>query len=219
MKSLIFLVLLLLISVFAVKAQYSPDELNLDLQTGDLLFCSSTSGALSKAIDQATQTGKETHFDHIGIVEIQNDTVWVLHAAPGKGVCRETIREFLTSEKETITATAYRLKVNYLKTIPTAILKAHSLLGQHYNYSYILKDQGYYCSEYIYEVFAADSIFALNPMTFKNPQTGQFITGWINHYQKLGIPIPEGEPGCNPNGMAASEKLEIIGEVKFNGKD
>jgi len=75
MKSLIFLVLLLLISVFAVKAQYSPNEFNLDLQTGDLLFCSSTSGALSKAIDQATQMGKETHFDHIGIVETQNDTV------------------------------------------------------------------------------------------------------------------------------------------------
>lgn len=218
MKSLIFLVLLLLISVFALKAQFGPDKLNPDLQTGDLLFCSSTSGALSKAIDQATQTGKETHFDHIGIVEIQNDTVWVLHAAPEKGVCRETIREFLTSEKEKITATAYRLKVNYMKAIPAAIRKAHSLLGQHYNHSYILKDQGYYCSEYIYEVFASNSIFTLNPMTFKNPQTGRFINGWVNHYQKLGIPIPEGEPGCNPNGMAASEKLEIIGEVKFKEK-
>lgn len=219
MKSLTCLVLLLLFSVFAVKAQYSPDELNLDLQTGDLLFCSSTSGELSKAIDQATQTEKETHFDHVGIIEIQNDTVWVLHAAAEKGVRRETIGQFLTSEKEKITATVYRLTDNYLKAIPTAIHNAHTLLGQPYNFSYIIKDQGYYCSEYIYGLFAADSIFTLNPMTFKNPQTGQFLTGWINHYQKLGIPIPEGELGCNPNGMAASMKLEVIGELIFNRKN
>lgn len=200
---------------FAGIAQNRPDQLNFALQTGDLLFCSSTAGTLSKAIDQATQTTKKTHFDHIGIIEIQNDTVWVLHAAPEKGVCRETIGQFLTSEKEKITATVYRLKGIYLKSIPAAISKAHSLLGQQYNHSYILKDRGYYCSEYIYEVFAADSIFTLNPMTFKDTGTGQFITGWVNHYQKIGIPIPEGEPGCNPNGMAGSEKLEIIGEVKF----
>ena len=90
MRYLSLIVFILFLSVFSVKAQYSPDELNLDLQTGDLLFCSPTSGELSKAIDQATQTGQETHFDHLGIVNIQNDTVYVLHSAPKKGVCRET---------------------------------------------------------------------------------------------------------------------------------
>lgn len=205
--------LFVVISIFAGKAQNRADQWNISLRTGDLLFCSSTSGALSKAIDQATQTGKETHFDHVGIVEIQNDTVWVLHAAPKKGVCRETIGKFLSSDKEKIIVTAYRLKINCLKAIPAAIHKAHTLLGQPYNYSYIIKNNGYYCSGYIYEIFAADSVFTLNPMTFKNPQTGQFLTGWVDHYQKLGIPIPEGEPGCNPNGLAASEKLERMGEV------
>ena len=218
MKSLIALLLILLLSVFSANAQYGPDQLNIDLQTGDLLFCGSTSGELSKAIDQATQTKQSTHFDHVGIVEIRNDTVWVFNASPEKGVCCETIRQFLTSEKEKVTATVYRLKDNYLKAIPAAVRKAHSLLGQPYNYSYIFKDQGYYCSEYIYEIFAADSIFTLNPMTFKNPQTGQFIAGWIDHYKKLGISIPEGEPGCNPNGMAASEKLEMVGELKYKSK-
>ena len=213
MKFLTAFLLFLLVSVFAVKAQYTPDELNLDLQTGDLLFCSSTSGELSKAIDQATQTGQETHFDHIGIVDIRNDTVYILHAAPKKGVCRETIGHFFYSYKEKVTISVYRLNDQLQKAIPSAIKKANSLLGQPYNYSYILKDPGHYCSEYIYEIFAADSIFELKPMTFKDPKTGKFLTGWVNHYKKLGIPIPEGEPGCNPNGMAASEKLEMTGEV------
>ncbi len=215
-----FLICLLInvLSVFVVKAQYSPDELNIDLQTGDLLFCSPTSGELSKAIDQVTQTGKETHFDHIGIVDIHNDTVYVLHAAPSKGVCRETLAHFFYSYKEKVIISTYRLNDKYAKAIPAAIKKAYTLLGQPYNYSYILKDKGMYCSEYIYEIFAADSIFILNPMTFKNPQTGEFLTGWVDHYKKLGIPIPEGEPGCNPNGMAASDKIEMTGEVVIDNK-
>lgn len=203
----------LLLSVFASEAQYSPDELNLDLQTGDLLFCSPTSGPLSKAIDQATQTGQDTHYDHIGIVDIQNDTVYVLHSAPKKGVCRETMSQFFISYQEKVTIGIYRLNDQFLKAVPPAIQKAYALLGQPYNYSYILKDPGLYCSEYIYEIFAADSIFTLNQMTFKDPKTGQFLAGWTDHYKKLGIPVPEGEPGCNPNGMAASEKMEMVGEV------
>ena len=213
MKSLITLVFLLLISVLSIKAQYTPDEMNLDLQTGDLLFCSPTSGELSKAIDQATQTGQGTHFDHIGIVDIHGDTVYVLHSAPKKGVCRETMAKFFISYQEKVTISIYRLNDRFLKAVPPAIKKAYTLLGQPYNYSYIYKDQGLYCSEYIYEIFAPDSIFTLNPMTFKDPKTGQFLPGWVDHYKKLGIPIPEGEPGCNPNGMAASEKLSLAGEV------
>jgi hypothetical protein len=213
MKYLIW-VLAFLLSGLAVNSQTSPNQLNIQLRTGDLLFCNSTSGELSKAIDEVTQTGKATHFDHVGIIEIQNDTVWVLHAAPKKGVCCETIGQFLIVNKDKITATAYRLKEKYSKAIPMALIKAHSLLGEPYKYSYVLKDKGFYCSEYIYKIFATDSIFTLNPMTFKDPKTGQFLSGWVDHYQKLGIPIPEGEPGCNPNGMAWSEKLERIGEVK-----
>jgi len=219
MKYLICVSVILLLLFSNGKSQNSLIRLNIALRTGDLLFCNSTSGELSKAIDEVTQTGKATHFDHMGIVEIQNDTIWVLHAAPKKGVCRETIGQFLIADKDTITATVYRLKEKYSKAIPAAMIKAHSLLGKPYKYSYILKDKGYYCSEYIYKIFAADSIFTLNPMTFKDSRTGQFLTGWVDHYQKLGIPIPEGEPGCNPNGMAGSEKIDIVGTVKFIKKD
>lgn len=213
--------LIVLFSAFAGKAQYSTDELNIDLQTGDLLFCSSTSGELSRAIDQATQTPQETHFDHIGIVDIKNDTAYILHSSPKQGVYRETIGHFFLSYKGNVKISVYRLNDKYLKAIPSAIRKAYTLLGQPYNNSYILKDPGLYCSEYIYEIFSSDSIFTLNPMTFKNPQTGQFHTGWVDHYLKLGIPIPEGEPGCNPNGMATSEKLEMTGEliIKHNTKE
>ena len=212
----IFNVLILMVSVLTGKSQNNPINSNIPLISGDLLFCTASSGTLSKAIDEVTQTEKETHFSHIGIVEVVNDAVWVLHAAPKKGVCREPIEQFLSPENEEITATVYRIKNASPQTIGIALKKAQAFLGQEYNYSYILEDPGFYCSEYIYEIFAADSVFTLNPMTFKNPQSGEFIAGWTDHYLKLGIPVPEGKPGCNPNGMAASENLERIGELKLS---
>ena len=63
-------------------------------------------------------------------------------------------------------------------------------------------------------MFEKDALFELNPMTFIDPATGEFDKTWIAHYRKLGIPIPEGEPGCNPNGLAASDKLEFLGQFQ-----
>jgi hypothetical protein len=50
-------------------------------------------------------------------------------------------------------------------------------------------------------------------MTFKDPETGKFFPTWVDYYQKMEIEIPEGLPGCNPNGLAASEKLERVGKI------
>jgi hypothetical protein len=87
------------------------------------------------------------------------------------------------------------------------------MLGKPYNFSYILSDTAHYCSEFVYLAFAADSVFTLEPMTFKDPATGNFPAAWAEYYQKMGLEIPEGQPGCNPNGMAASGKLKMLGEI------
>jgi len=108
---------------------------------------------------------------------------------------------------------AYRLKNEWRKSIPAALTKAKQLLGKPYNFSYILTDTAHYCSEFVFLTFAADSVFKLEPMTFKDPATGNFPPAWSDYYQKMGLEIPEGKPGCNPNGLAASDKLEQIGEL------
>jgi len=88
------------------------------------------------------------------------------------------------------------------------------MLGKPYNFSYIMSDSAHYCSEFIFLAFVSDSIFKLEPMTFKDPKTGTFPTAWVEYYQKMGIEIPEGKPGCNPNGLAASEKREQLGKIE-----
>jgi hypothetical protein len=190
-------------------------ESQIQLQSGDLLFREETSGRLSEAIDQVTQTSGETHFSHVGLVEATDTGVVVLHASPEGGTCIVSLKEFTHPKGDSVIVIAYRLKEEWQTGIPAAIQKAHSMLGKPYNFSYVLSDTAHYCSEFIFRAFAADSVFKLEPMTFKDPATGKFPTAWVEHYQKLGIDIPEGLPGCNPNGLAASNKLKKLGKITW----
>ncbi|MCU4156995.1 hypothetical protein J1N10_13480 [Carboxylicivirga sp. A043] len=192
----------------------TEDKTTNPFKSGDILFRGRMDGSLSEAIDAVTQTGKAHHYTHMGVVELCNDTVWVYHAAPVKGVTKELLADFCLSTEDSLVVGHFRIKDSYQAMIDRALETARQHVGQPYNYSYILEDEGFYCSEYVYELFVQDSIFKLNPMTFIDPQSGEFHEGWIKHYKELGIDIPEGEPGCNPNGMAANERLKFLGQVK-----
>ena len=186
-------------------------QANMEIRTGDILFRGSLDSELSKAINAVTQTKMSTQYTHMGIAEVVDSAVWVYHAAPGKGVCRELLAEFHYPDgSESTIVGVYRVHDRFHDNIPHSIHRAKQLIGQSYNKTYILADEGYYCSEYIYHIWAGDSVFQLEPMTFKKPGTDFFHEGWINHYHKLGIDIPEGKPGCNPNGMSASDNLVFV---------
>jgi hypothetical protein len=187
---------------------------NEDLMTGDLLLMIHPNCNLSQAIDQATQTEKNTHFSHIGIVVLEDHGINVYHSSPKKGVCCETLEQFVHPDDCKISVAVYRLNEQYKEAIPNAIASVRKFLGLKYNHSFIHTGEGYYCSELIYKIYARDEIFSLIPMTFKDPANGEFIPAWTDYYNQLGISIPEGQPGCNPNGIAASEKLEFLGELK-----
>jgi hypothetical protein len=208
-----FRVILLCLTFSGLFASAQP-ALQIKLQSGDLLFREKSSENISEAIDQVTQTSGATHFSHVGLVEVTDTGIVVLHAYPEGGTCIVSLNEFLHPKGDSVRVIAYRLKEDWQKAIPAAVRKAHSMLGKPYNFSYVMSDSTHYCSEFIYLSFAADSIFKLEPMTFKDPKTGSFPKAWVEYYQKMGIEIPEGQPGCNPNGLAASEKLEKIGEIK-----
>ncbi len=191
-------------------AQLAP---KITLQSGDILFREKSSENISEAIDKVTQTSGETHFSHVGLVEITDTGIVVLHAYPEGGTCIVSLNEFLHPKGDPVMVIAYRLKPNGQTAIPTALKKAHQMLGKPYNFSYIMTGSAHYCSEFVYRAFAIDSVFKLTPMTFKDPATGKFSPAWVEYYHKMGINIPEGKPGCNPNGLAASPRLERLGLI------
>lgn len=182
------------------------------LKNGDLLFLDQSIGNLSEAITAVTQTDKVTDYSHIALVEKTDQEIWVLHAAPENGSERISLQDFLTyAKKDSSTVVAYRIKPEIHFDASRAIQKAQQMLGKPYNYSYILTDTAYYCSDFVYRAFEEDNIFTLEPMTFKDPISGTIHPTWVSHYEKMGLQVPEGLLGCNPNGMAASAKIEKIG--------
>lgn len=206
MTGILFLFILLL-----TDCASSPTS---SLKNGDLLFVTAKETGLSGAINNVTQKQKIASFDHIGILEKEGNRMFVLHAAPKGGSQKQTLKDFIKDqETDGQKVMVYRLKPEYQKAIPGALEKANSMLGKPYNFNYILDENSYYCSDFIERAFSNDSIFRLEPMTFIDPKTGKMNTFWEEFYKKKNLKVPEGELGCNPNGLAGSDKLDRIGAL------
>ncbi|RXM52733.1 MULTISPECIES: YiiX/YebB-like N1pC/P60 family cysteine hydrolase [unclassified Chryseobacterium] len=204
----------LLSLLMLILLQCNSYQSSVQLQNGDLLFVMAKETGLSGAINNVTQKQKIASFDHIGILEKSGGKIFVLHAAPKGGSQKQSLKDFMEDQKkDQQNIVVYRLKPEYQKSIPVAIEKAHSMLGKPYNFNYILDEGSYYCSDFIERAFRDDHIFKLEPMTFVDPKTGKINAFWEEFYAKKNLKVPEGEPGCNPNGLAGSEKLERVGDL------
>lgn len=204
----------LLLPLVILFVQCTSSQASVQLQNGDLLFVTAKETGLSGAINNVTQKQKAASFDHIGILEKDGNKTYVLHAAPNGGSQKQNLKKFISDQKkDQQNIVVYRLKTEYRKAIPNAIEKANSMLGKPYNFNYILDESSYYCSDFVERAFRDNHIFKLEPMTFIDPNTKKINTFWEEFYNKKNLKVPEGEPGCNPNGLAGSEKLERVGNL------
>lgn len=182
-----------------------------DIHNGDLIFVEAENKNLSGAISNVTKDSlANLSFDHVGLIEKKNHKIWVLHANTKNGSEKEKLKSFIKHQSKDRTIAVYRLKNNYQFAIDSAIVKANNMLGKPYNFSYILNENSYYCSDFIERAFRNNHIFELNPMTFINPNTNKTDEFWMDYYKKMNIEVPEGKLGCNPNGLSKSDKLEKV---------
>lgn len=204
---LLFIVLFIAVECARIKSS--------GLKNGDLLFVTAKDSGLSGAINNVTQKEKNASFDHIGILEKVDGHYFVLHASPKRGSEKQKLKDFVEDQKKGgQNIFVYRLKPEYQNAIPDAIVKANSMLGKPYNFNYILNEDSYYCSDFIERIFRKDHVFTLEPMTFIDPKTGKTNEFWQKFYQEKNLKVPEGELGCNPNGLAGSSKIERIQQLK-----
>ena len=184
------------------------------LENGDLLFVPSVDSGLSGAINNVTQTAKKTSYDHIGIIKKEENHLYVLHAAPKGGSQKQKLNAFLKDQtKSGQKIDVYRLKSEFHSSISNSVSKAETLIGKPYNFNYILDENSYYCSDFVERAFRDSQIFTLEPMTFIDPKTKKTNAFWEKFYQDKNLKVPEGELGCNPNGLANSNKIKKIGEL------
>lgn len=182
---------------------------------GDLLFQDLDGSPLCEAIEKVTFGVDEARFCHVGIATVDD------HGAPYvieayDNVAAHPLSEFLSRAKDDAgrpKVIVGRLKQPYRSLVPVAIRRARKLLGVPYDQFFLPDNDRFYCSELVWECFrdwAGRPLFELAPMTFKELSSGEPMTVWKNHFAKLGVPIPEGVPGCNPGGMSRSDKIGIV---------
>jgi len=209
----------LFIVVFFILIFTGCSHDNFKLQKGDLLFQDLDCGELCDAIEKVTVGVDGKKFSHVAIVsKIENDgNVFVIEAY--NGVTETPLIEFLQrshDEKGQPKIVVGRLLPEYSYMIPVAVSKAYNLVGKKYDSNFDLKNDSYYCSELIYDIFKYDDkgnkveLFPLNVMTFKDPNIGKVLQVWVKYFKKLGIPVPEGKPGINPGAISRSPKLKVF---------
>lgn len=188
---------------------------SLEIKSGDLVFVDDTSSNLSKAINDVTKKEGNSNYTHVGICVLENNEVFVYHADPQKNVVKEPLTTFLNDRKKA-TVHLYRMDEISKNQLKNGFAIAEKMIGKSYDYAYRNDNDKIYCSELIYEMFKQDTVFKMNPMTFKDIKTGEFHKNWIEHYQKLGVEIPEGELGCNPNDMSKNRNLRFLKTISLN---
>lgn len=205
------------LSVFGCRQSIFGQSRAFVLREGDLLFQDLDSGPLCEAIEKVTTGYHKANFSHVGIVAKDAADNYVVIEAVRDGVMATELQTFLDRSFDIDNrpkVVVGRLKSPFRHLIPSAISNAFALDGRPYDKAFVINNEAYYCSELVYEIFlrANDNnpVFVLQPMTFKDPDTGVILAVWQEYFSELGLSVPEGEPGINPGSISRSPVLDII---------
>jgi hypothetical protein len=186
------------------------------LKEGDLLFQDSDCGPFCEAIEKVTFGYKGAKFSHIGMLIKDKEGLKVMEAISA-GVVLTPIDSFLNrsfDQESNPKVMVGRLKPRNQVLIPRAIDFIYRKMTKEYDDVFDMENDKYYCSELIYDAFKSANnnipIFALKPMTFKDPETNLTFSIWEKYFEELNYPIPEGAPGINPGGISTSKFIEIV---------
>ncbi|WP_253952417.1 YiiX/YebB-like N1pC/P60 family cysteine hydrolase [Xylanibacter muris] len=201
-----FVVLFIILAfVKAVQSQtgYIPRE-------GDLLFQVAGDTEFSDAIANATAVSDSVKFVHVAMVVLDSEVPHVIEAVDGKGVISTPLEDFLSSShKMNGKPGVVAMRVNMDFPVSDAVSRAKSHLGEDYDWSFMPDNGKMYCSELIYESYRnADGtpIFTARPMNFRD-SSGNIPDFWVNLFNKMNQPVPEGVLGTNPHDMSKDPVL------------
>lgn len=198
---------------FVVLAACSCDR---RLRTGDLIFVGlpmdykAEEGSMDAAISSATGTADGLNLIHVAIAEVQADSVWIIDATIAHGVDRHPLDTFLRD---------FTLKdgsfpefiVKRVKGVDAeaAVERAKTFCGRAYDTYFLPDNEELYCSELVQKSYldaSGEQVFSSEPMNFLAPD-GTMPPYWEWLFGKLGMDVPQGVPGTNPQSMSQSGVL------------
>ena len=193
--------------------EYNPVE-------GDIIFQDLDSSPLCSAIEEVTPGIFNQNFSHVGLI-IRIENKFKIIESFSNGVKIIDIRDFLIRSitdsgvpKITIARIHKEFQKKHPNLISKAIKKSKDFLDTPYDEKFLLNNNSFYCSEFIYEIFSQDfDFFNLNKMTFKN-KDGIYLKIWVDYFKQLKMKIPEQKKGINPGIMTLNKNLKFIYNYK-----
>ncbi len=236
MKKLLFFALLVAGCLVTVLFSCSQEGQNIHkvtvgdvtIQNGDLLFVGlpmsfrlTDSTSMDKAILDATGSGGEVNYIHVSILEVdEHDSLWVIDATIKHGVDRHPFEVFLSDF--TLKDGSYpQLVVMRLwdnANVNSYVDKAKTYCGCEYDLHFLPDNDAQYCSELVRNSYTTSTgfyIFGESPMNFKDAE-GEFPPYWVELFELLGEPVPQGVMGTNPQEMSQEQCLKRVGEMRFD---
>lgn len=205
---------LLIISVLllAVSCGQKVDT----LRTGDLVFVGlpldydAEGDSMDAAISAATGEDGALNLIHVAIAEVDADSVWIIDATIAHGVDRHPLAVFL--KDFTLKDGTYpEFIIKRVKGVDTeaAVQRARTYCGRGYDVRFLPDNEEQYCTELVQNSYLDASgiqVFHSEPMNFCAPD-GTMPPYWEWLFGKLGMEVPQGVPGTNPQRMAQSDLL------------
>ena len=209
MKKLLFLFAILFLAIGCGSRKDG-------LRSGDLIFVGlpvaydAETGTMDAAITSATGEEGAVNLIHVAIAEVQGDSVWIIDATIAHGVDRHPLDTFLTDF--TLRDGSYpEFIVKRVKGIDAdaAVERAKSFCGRAYDLRFLPDNDDLYCTELVQMSYLDKSgkpVFESEPMNWLAAD-GTMPAYWEWLFGQLGMDVPQGLPGTNPQRMAQSGYL------------
>ena len=213
MRKCLFPLVVLLLSLAACRPQTAR------LRSGDLIFVGipadyrAEADSMDAAISAATGADSALNLIHVAIADVRADSVWIIDATIRHGVDRHPLDTFLTD----FTLRDGSLPVFIVKRVrgadaAAAVERACSYCGRAYDTRFLPDNEELYCTELVQKCYleaSGEPVFSSEPMNFLAAD-GTMPPYWTWLFGKLGMDVPQGVPGTNPQRMSASDRLEEI---------
>ena len=190
-----------------------------DLRNGDLILVGipaeydTDSASMDAAISAATGQKGQLNITHVAIAEVSAEGIWIIDATPKRGVSRHSLDSFLDDNTlEDGSMPVFVVKRPRRVDADAAVMRAKAFCGRSYDFCFLPENEELYCSELVQNCYLdtrGEPIFTSEPMNFLAAD-GTMPPYWEELFKEMGMPVPQGVPGTNPQRMSESDRLNPI---------
>ncbi len=189
-------------------------EASFSTQPGDLVFQQRARGDAGLAISRVFKGVNDWHVNHVALCVGDDLLVEAVEPCVQQIALPDFVQQAEVPQDTKPTTFVCRLNVQYQHLIADAVSFTLTQQGLPYNHDFSVGGNSWYCSELVLEAFReanqGDYLFLPTPMSFHDTETGRIIPWWLDYFEALGKPVPEGAPGSHPALLSRSEYLKVV---------